>query len=134
VCVQSLEQCIYSCLCLCNIRVCCGFACCLYILHVCVVSMYVCACAVCECILMGVPLCVTVCVRSIDTDGVIARVNELFNGHPDLILGFNQFLPPVLLVPCAFRKSICTTASQCNIRSSTRLWSWCDSRRNVLFL
>lgn len=29
----------------------------------------------------------------IDTAGVIARVKELFEGHRDLILGFNTFLP-----------------------------------------
>lgn len=31
---------------------------------------------------------------SIDTPGVIRRVNELFRGYPPLILGFNTFLPP----------------------------------------
>ena len=31
---------------------------------------------------------------SIDTPGVIARVSNLFKGHPDLIVGFNTFLPP----------------------------------------
>ena len=30
----------------------------------------------------------------IDTEGVIGRVTDLFRGHDDLILGFNQFLPP----------------------------------------
>lgn len=29
----------------------------------------------------------------IDTCGVIARVKDLFKGHPDLILRFNNFLP-----------------------------------------
>ena len=29
----------------------------------------------------------------IDTVGVIARVKELFQGHHNLILGFNTFLP-----------------------------------------
>lgn len=29
----------------------------------------------------------------IDTAGVIGRVKELFKGHPNLILGFNTFLP-----------------------------------------
>ncbi|CAI0379568.1 unnamed protein product [Linum tenue] len=29
----------------------------------------------------------------IDTSSVIARVKQLFRGHPDLILGFNTFLP-----------------------------------------
>ena len=32
--------------------------------------------------------------QSIDTPGVIARVSHLFRGDPDLILGFNTFLPP----------------------------------------
>lgn len=31
---------------------------------------------------------------SIDTEGVIRRVKTLFRGHRELILGFNQFLPP----------------------------------------
>ena len=31
---------------------------------------------------------------SIDTPGVITRVSKLFRGHPDLIVGFNTFLPP----------------------------------------
>ncbi len=30
----------------------------------------------------------------IDTEGVIRRVKTLFRGHRELILGFNQFLPP----------------------------------------
>lgn len=34
------------------------------------------------------------CVSSIDTPGVISRVSQLFKGHPDLIMGFNTFLPP----------------------------------------
>lgn len=34
------------------------------------------------------------CVVSIDTPGVISRVSQLFKGHPDLIMGFNTFLPP----------------------------------------
>ncbi|GJQ13517.1 hypothetical protein GpartN1_g5308.t1 [Galdieria partita] len=32
--------------------------------------------------------------QAIDTNGVMARVSELFRGHPNLILGFNAFLPP----------------------------------------
>eukprot|EP00126_Sphaerothecum_destruens_P001598 Sdes_comp15011_c0_seq1m3773 len=32
--------------------------------------------------------------QSIDTPGVIGRVSALFDGHPDLIRGFNTFLPP----------------------------------------
>lgn len=34
------------------------------------------------------------CFCSIDTPGVISRVSNLFKGHPDLIVGFNTFLPP----------------------------------------
>lgn len=32
--------------------------------------------------------------QSIDTPGVIKRVSQLFSGFPDLIVGFNTFLPP----------------------------------------
>ena len=32
--------------------------------------------------------------QSIDTPGVISRVSMLFKGHPELIVGFNNFLPP----------------------------------------
>jgi len=35
-----------------------------------------------------------VCVCRIDTMGVINRVSELFDGHTELIVGFNTFLPP----------------------------------------
>ncbi|KDD75246.1 hypothetical protein H632_c788p1, partial [Helicosporidium sp. ATCC 50920] len=31
--------------------------------------------------------------QHIDTSGVIEKVKELFAGHPELILGFNTFLP-----------------------------------------
>lgn len=33
--------------------------------------------------------------NSIDTAGVIEKVKDLFRGHPELILGFNTFLPKV---------------------------------------
>ena len=33
------------------------------------------------------------CHGSIDTPGVIMAVSELFKGHPELIVGFNTFLP-----------------------------------------
>lgn len=32
--------------------------------------------------------------QSIDTQEVINRVSTLFHGHPELIVGFNTFLPP----------------------------------------
>jgi len=38
-------------------------------------------------------ICVPICC-SIDTMGVINRVSELFDGHTELIVGFNTFLPP----------------------------------------
>jgi paired amphipathic helix protein Sin3a len=37
---------------------------------------------------------------SIDTPGVIKRVSELFAGHPNLIQGFNTFLPPGYRIEC----------------------------------
>ena len=33
--------------------------------------------------------------RSIDTSDVIKRVKDLFQGHDNLILGFNTFVPKV---------------------------------------
>ena len=43
--------------------------------------------------------CAWVCflraLRSIDTSDVIKRVKELFQGHDNLILGFNTFVPKV---------------------------------------
>lgn len=38
--------------------------------------------------------------NSIDTPGVINRVSELFAGHPNLIQGFNTFLPPGYRIEC----------------------------------
>lgn len=32
--------------------------------------------------------------KRIDYPGVIARISNLFNGHPELIMGFNMWLPP----------------------------------------
>lgn len=36
----------------------------------------------------------------IDTPGVIERVSSLFTGHPELIQGFNTFLPPGYHIEC----------------------------------
>ncbi|KAI3474840.1 hypothetical protein Pfo_030151 [Paulownia fortunei] len=44
--------------------------------------------------------------QRIDTAGVIARVKELFKGHPNLILGFNTFLPKVMKLPSLMRKRL----------------------------
>ncbi|UZP46184.1 hypothetical protein NXS19_013996 [Fusarium pseudograminearum] len=38
--------------------------------------------------------------QAIDTPGVINRVSELFAGHPNLIQGFNTFLPPGYRIEC----------------------------------
>jgi paired amphipathic helix protein Sin3a len=32
--------------------------------------------------------------QSIDAPDVISRVSNLFKGHPEMIVGFNSFLPP----------------------------------------
>lgn len=40
---------------------------------------------------------------SIDTPGVIDRVSQLFAGHPELIQGFNTFLPPGYRIECGTR-------------------------------
>lgn len=37
---------------------------------------------------------------AIDTPGVIGRVSQLFAGNPDLIQGFNTFLPPGYRIEC----------------------------------
>ena len=39
--------------------------------------------------------------QSIDTPGVIDRVSTLFKGHPNLIQGFNTFLPPGYKIECS---------------------------------
>jgi len=57
----------------------------------------VCVCvsvSVCVCVSVCLYVCVCVYVCSIDTMGVINRVSELFDGHTELIVGFNTFLPP----------------------------------------
>ncbi|KAK9475414.1 uncharacterized protein V1510DRAFT_409124 [Dipodascopsis tothii] len=43
--------------------------------------------------------------QSIDTPGVIDRVSTLFNGHPNLIQGFNTFLPPGYRIECSLDPS-----------------------------
>ncbi|KAL8816363.1 MAG: hypothetical protein Q9223_004612 [Gallowayella weberi] len=41
--------------------------------------------------------------QTIDTPGVIERVSTLFAGHPELIQGFNTFLPPGYRIECGTR-------------------------------
>ncbi|RLV93073.1 Transcriptional regulatory protein SIN3 [Spathaspora sp. JA1] len=43
--------------------------------------------------------------QSIDTPGVIDRVSTLFQGHPNLIQGFNTFLPPGYKIECSLDPS-----------------------------
>lgn len=43
--------------------------------------------------------------QSIDTPGVIDRVSTLFRGHPNLIQGFNTFLPPGYKIECSLDPS-----------------------------
>jgi len=44
---------------------------------------------------------------SIDTPGVIARVSNLFKGHPELIVGFNTFLPPGYKIEVQANDQVC---------------------------
>ncbi|KAL2271241.1 hypothetical protein VTJ83DRAFT_612 [Remersonia thermophila] len=43
--------------------------------------------------------------QAIDTPGVISRVSELFAGHPNLIQGFNTFLPPGYRIECGLENN-----------------------------
>lgn len=45
-------------------------------------------------------LFVTLALCRINTEGVIHQVKMLFNGHVELILGFNTFLPKVNFTAC----------------------------------
>ena len=42
----------------------------------------------------------TLALCRINTEGVIHQVKMLFNGHVELILGFNTFLPKVYFTAC----------------------------------
>uniref|UniRef100_A0A3P9HKJ5 SIN3 transcription regulator family member B n=1 Tax=Oryzias latipes TaxID=8090 RepID=A0A3P9HKJ5_ORYLA len=62
--------------------------------------------------------------QSIDTPGVINRVSQLFHGHPDLVLGFNAFLPPGYRIEIpkngmAFLQSPFSTPSSDSLSSSS---------------
>ncbi|CAK7228968.1 Transcriptional regulatory protein sin3 [Sporothrix bragantina] len=43
--------------------------------------------------------------QTIDTPGVISRVSDLFAGHPNLIQGFNTFLPPGYRIECGLENN-----------------------------
>ena len=47
--------------------------------------------------------------QTIDTPGVIFRVSQLFNGHPNLIQGFNTFLPQGFRINCDDHNNIRVT-------------------------
>ena len=44
----------------------------------------------------------TLALCRINTEGVIHQVKMLFNGHVELILGFNTFLPKVFFTACKY--------------------------------
>ncbi|KAG1884813.1 uncharacterized protein F5891DRAFT_1133125 [Suillus fuscotomentosus] len=64
----------------------------------------------------------------IDTPGVIKRVSHLFNGHPDLIQGFNTFLPVGYRIECSSDPQqssfITVTTPTGTMLQSTRDDSW----------
>jgi paired amphipathic helix protein Sin3a len=64
----------------------------------------------------------------IDTPGVIKRVSHLFNGHPNLIQGFNTFLPVGYRIECSSDPQqsyfITVTTPTGTMRQSTRDDSW----------
>ena len=68
--------------------------------------LYICMCTLCACMRKLQFLLLSVhffpCDCSIDTPGVIGRVSNLFKGHPDLIVGFNTFLPPGFKIEVSF--------------------------------
>ncbi|KAK3330087.1 SIN3-like protein [Apodospora peruviana] len=43
--------------------------------------------------------------QTINTPGVISRVSDLFAGHPNLIQGFNTFLPPGYRIECGLENN-----------------------------
>ena len=57
--------------------------------------------------------------RSIDTPGVIERVSTLFQGYPNLIQGFNTFLPPGYRIECAQDPSIIIVTTPSGITTRT---------------
>lgn len=65
----------------------------------------------------------------IDTPGVIKRVSQLFRGHPNLIVGFNTFLPTGYKIQVhdetGERVSVCTPNGQSHVinNGEVRLFS-----------
>ncbi len=67
--------------------------------------------------------------RSIDTTGVIEKVKDLFKGHPELILGFNTFLPKVGLLPVQ-QHQCCSALLTC--RLPNRFGTVCRQSQTVV--
>lgn len=63
--------------------------------------------------------------QAIDTPGVIDRVSTLFNGHPELIQGFNTFLPPGYHIECG------TNDDPNSIRVTTPMGTTVSSMTNI---
>jgi paired amphipathic helix protein Sin3a len=63
--------------------------------------------------------------QAIDTPGVIDRVSTLFNGHPELIQGFNTFLPPGYRIECG------TNDDPNSIRVTTPMGTTVSSMTNI---
>ncbi|MCJ1377531.1 Transcriptional regulatory protein sin3 [Xylographa soralifera] len=63
--------------------------------------------------------------QAIDTPGVIERVSTLFNGHPELIQGFNTFLPPGYRIECG------TNDDPNSIRVTTPMGTTVSSMSNI---
>ncbi|MCJ1477564.1 Transcriptional regulatory protein sin3 [Lambiella insularis] len=63
--------------------------------------------------------------QAIDTPGVIDRVSNLFNGHPELIQGFNTFLPPGYRIECG------TNDDPNSIRVTTPMGTTVSSMTNI---
>lgn len=63
--------------------------------------------------------------QAIDTPGVIDRVSNLFNGNPELIQGFNTFLPPGYRIECG------TNDDPNSIRVTTPMGTTVSSMTNV---
>jgi paired amphipathic helix protein Sin3a len=59
--------------------------------------------------------------QGIDTPGVIDRVSTLFRGHPNLIVGFNTFLPPGYKIECTVSTSTSTIEGVTTITVTTPL-------------
>jgi len=58
--------------------------------------------------------------QSIDTQEVINRVSTLFHGHPDLIVGFNTFLPPGYKIEVSEEHHGCIQVTHPSSSSSSR--------------